>query len=92
MFVTLGAEGCGVASADHTFVQAAMPVTAVDATGAGDTFCGALAAALVHGEPMRQAVRFATVAAGLATTKAGAQPAIPMLSEIEEAASASSKA
>lgn len=92
--VTLGETGCCVAAAEGMFMQPAMPVHAVDATAAGDTFCGALAAALVmeaddrwNIEALRRAVRFATAAAALATTRPGAQPSIPTLAEIQGAAS-----
>lgn len=83
--VTLGAQGCCVATKTETFLQDAMPVDAVDATGAGDTFCGALAAALTNGgeQQLRSAVRFATAAASLATTRRGAQPSIPTRAEID---------
>lgn len=89
--ITLGAQGCCIATETEHVLQDALPVTAIDATGAGDTFCGALAAALVAGsEPrssqqLRSAVRFATAAASLATTRRGAQPAIPTRSEIDAA-------
>lgn len=89
--ITLGSLGCCVATEEETFLQEALPVTAVDATGAGDTFCGALAAALVankqplSGEQLRTAIRFATVAASLATTRHGAQPSIPVRLEIDAA-------
>ena len=85
--VTLGAQGCCVADAHGVFHQAAMQVQAVDATAAGDTFCGALAAELVaqRQENLRGAVRFATGAAALATRTAGAQSSIPQHAEIAAA-------
>lgn len=49
----------------------------VDTTGAGDTFCGVLAAARARGLSWEDAVREASVAAALAVTAAGAQDAIP---------------
>lgn len=49
----------------------------VDTTGAGDTFCGVLAAARAQGLSWEHAVREASVAAALAVTAAGAQDAIP---------------
>lgn len=80
---TLGARGSCVWSADGHRVQPAFPVASVDTTAAGDTFCGALAAALVRGEALPQALRFASAAAALATTRAGAQASVPDRAEVE---------
>lgn len=55
----------------------AIPAEAIDTTGAGDVFNGALASALYEEEPMIQAVAFANRAAALSTTRLGAQPSIP---------------
>jgi ribokinase len=84
LVVTLGANGSvlyenGVAAARVP----ARAVTAVDTTGAGDTFCGALAAALAEGRDFTDAAAFATAAAALAVQKAGAVPSIPTRSEID---------
>lgn len=61
----------------------AVPVRAVDTTAAGDAFCGALAAALAAGRPLLDACRLANAAAGLSTTRPGAQPSLPRLAEVE---------
>ncbi len=75
--VTLGARGC-VARSGGTFqVQTGFDVQAADTTGAGDTFCGALVAALVQQIPMAQALRQASAAAALACTQMGAQTSVP---------------
>jgi ribokinase len=58
-------------------------VTAVDATGAGDTFCGALAAELAGGADLERSVRFAVVAASLSVERAGAVPSIPRRAAVE---------
>ena len=80
---TLGADGAEVACADGVWRQPAHRVTVVDATAAGDAFCGALAARLALGEPIEPAVQFATAAGALATTRAGAVPSIPDAAAIE---------
>jgi ribokinase len=70
---TLGARG---AALGELHVPAPR-ITPVDTTGAGDAFCGALAAALAEGQPMPQALRFAVAAGALACLAPGAQPALP---------------
>jgi ribokinase len=62
----------------------AATVAAVDSTGAGDAFCGALAAALAEGRPLAVAVNRAVAAAGLATTRVGAREGMPTAAELEE--------
>jgi len=57
-------------------------VNAVDATGAGDTFTAALTVALVEQRQPGQALEFACAAASLATTRMGAQPSLPMRTEV----------
>lgn len=74
---TLGADGCCARIGTDFYVQPAFAVQAVDTTGAGDTFCGVLVAALAQGLPMAQALRQASAASALACTVAGAQSSIP---------------
>jgi ribokinase len=57
----------------------------VDTTAAGDAFNGALAVALTEGASLDQAVRFATIAASISVTRAGAQPSLPTRAEAEHA-------
>ena len=57
----------------------------VHTVGAGDTFCGYLAAGLDRGLILEDALRLAAAAGSLACLKAGAQPAIPLLAEVEAA-------
>jgi ribokinase len=84
VIVTLGADGALLV--DDTGVEHVppVPVSAVDTTAAGDAFCGALADALVRGEPLGAAVRWANRAAAVTVTRAGAQPALPTRREVEE--------
>ena len=63
--------------------SAAHHVAAVDTTGAGDTFSGALAAALAEGRSLADAARWAGAAAALATTRAGAREGMPTRAELE---------
>lgn len=58
-------------------------VEPVDTVGAGDTFCGYLAAGLDAGLSLESAVRRAAVAGSLACCKPGAQPAIPTRAEVD---------
>ncbi|ATY12639.1 ribokinase [Amycolatopsis sp. AA4] len=81
--ITLGAAGCVVA--DQEIVQLpGFRVSPVDTTGAGDTFCGVLAAALAEGRPLREAAERAGAAAALAVTRPGAQSAVPTAAEVAE--------
>jgi ribokinase len=59
-----------------------LPVKVVDATGAGDAFAAGLAVALSEGRSWREAGAFANAAAALATTKFGAQPAMPRREDV----------
>ena len=75
--VTLGARGCVAREDGAYFVQTGFAVQAVDTTGAGDTFCGALVAALSQAMPLTDALRRASAAAALACTQMGAQSSVP---------------
>ena len=96
LVVTLGSDGCVLYDGGAEFARIpARPVEVVDTTGAGDTFCGALAAALAEGSPgsrsaahaalgdFERAAIFATAAAALSVQKAGAVPSIPSRREID---------
>lgn len=61
----------------------AFAVEAVDTTAAGDAYCGAFAAAISESQEERAAMRFASAAAALAVTQAGAQPSLPARAAIE---------
>ncbi len=83
--ITLGKQGAVVSAEGLETAVPAMAVQVVDTTAAGDTFCGALAVAMVQGRPLPEAVRFANTAAGLSVTRIGAQPSIPRRDEIDNA-------
>ncbi|HEY0718843.1 MAG TPA: ribokinase [Streptosporangiaceae bacterium] len=75
--VTAGAAGAAYAGPAGADSVPGFPVTAVDSVGAGDTFVGALAAAVGAGAEPGPAVRAACAAAAVATTRPGTQDAMP---------------
>jgi len=82
VIVTLGARGALLCHAEGVEFFPAFPVCSVDSVAAGDAFNGALAAALVRGESLAKAIRFANAAGALATTRRGAQESLPTRREI----------
>jgi ribokinase len=83
IIVTLGADGV-VAAREGKIVRAkGLEIEPVDTVGAGDTFCGYLAAGLDHGLKFETALRRAAVAGSLACMKPGAQPSIPIVGDVE---------
>jgi ribokinase len=80
--ITLGVHGVCVSSAEGDFHLPAYDVKATDSTAAGDTFCGAMAVAVCNGEPLSEAVKYASAAAAVCVTRMGAQPSIPRTEEI----------
>jgi len=84
--ITLGGQGAVAVQGSDVDVIPARKVKAVDATGAGDAFSGALAVAVSEGRSLFEAANWANVAASLATTRAGAQPSLPTRQEIDAAA------
>lgn len=82
--VTLGAAGAVFVDGSEVVHIPAPEVDPVDPTGAGDAFCGALGQALSQGWDMIDALRRAVVAGALATTRPGAQTAMPTSEELEE--------
>jgi len=86
LIVTRGAAGADAYLRNGaTLSVPALPVAAIDTTGAGDTFVGVLAAALAQGQPIETGLRRASAAAGLACLARGAQAAMPDAAAIEEA-------
>jgi len=81
--ITLGSRGCVVCdeSGNPRHIPS-FPVTAVDTTAAGDAFAGALGFCLAQGQSILDALRFASAAGALASTRHGAQPAMPRLDEV----------
>ncbi len=85
VIVTLGAAGALAVSADCVLRVQGRPARVFDTTGAGDCFCGVLAARLATGAPLGEALAWANAAASLSTERPGAAPAMPNLAEIEAA-------
>ncbi|MDR7028323.1 ribokinase [Rhizobium rosettiformans] len=85
LIVTLGADGVIAAEGGALHRTKGLKIEPVDTVGAGDTFCGYLAASLDAGLGFDEALRRAAVAGSLACLKAGAQPSIPVASEVAAA-------
>ena len=83
VLVTLGSRGVLVAAGDTIELVPAFPVDAVDATGAGDAFTGALLCELALGQDLMAAVRFAAAAAALSTLGYGAIAPLPRRADVE---------
>lgn len=83
VIITLGSMGSLVCEGETETMIEALKVKAVDATAAGDTFCGAVCVALSEGKSLADAARFATKASALTVQKMGAQDSIPFISDIK---------
>lgn len=81
--VTLGAEGALVVEGEDAVHVPAPRVDPVDTTAAGDSFCGALADALVGGATVVEAARWAVRVGAVTTLRAGAQPSLPTRDEVD---------
>lgn len=81
--VTQGARGVSVSDATGTRSFPAFSVETIDTTGAGDAFCGSLAAQLAQGVPLETSIGWASAAGALATTGEGAVPSLPFAAAIE---------
>jgi ribokinase len=79
----LGENGCFYANATMELHSPAFRVSAIDATGAGDTFNAAMAIGLAENQDMPNALRFANAAAGISVTRLGAQASFPLRSEVD---------
>lgn len=86
VIVTLGAKGARYHQRGHDPQEfEAHKVTAVDTTGAGDTFTGYVLAGMDRGMPMAQAIAQANRAAALMVMRHGTADVIPNLKEVHEA-------
>jgi 2-dehydro-3-deoxygluconokinase len=85
VIITLGREGVVIATAAGRELIPGRQVSAVDATGAGDAFTGALLAELSRGVPLARAARFANAAAALSTLGYGAIAPLPRRAAVASA-------
>jgi sulfofructose kinase len=81
MCITLGPRGAILLDGDRLYRAPAFQVDAVDTTGAGDVFRGALIVALLRGDAPDDMLRFANAAAGVSCTRLGAINGVPTLDE-----------
>jgi ribokinase len=85
--VTQGSKGVKLYQTEEQLIPS-YPVEAVDSTGAGDSFNGALAVSLSKGMSLQEACQFANAVGALSVTKLGAQAGMPTLEEVEKFMSA----
>lgn len=84
VIITLGVKGSYISSNNYTGSIEAFPVNAIDATAAGDVYCGNLAVGLANDLSLKDSVRFCSAASALCVTRLGAQPSAPTKSEIDD--------
>ena len=82
IIITLGEKGLFYSDGQEEIHLKASSVKAIDTTGAGDAFNGALAFSLSKGKPIKACLELANKAAGLSTTKLGAGDALPFIKDI----------
>lgn len=83
VIVTLGDKGVLLVNNKEEIFQESFKVKPVDTTAAGDSFIGAFAYSLANGQAHEKSLEFACVVGALTVTKIGAQPSLPILSEVE---------
>jgi ribokinase len=81
--ITLGSKGAFIKEKGNYHQVPARKVKAVDATAAGDTFCGAVCVALSEGQNITEAVEFANRCAAITVTRMGAQSSVPHRREVD---------
>jgi 2-dehydro-3-deoxygluconokinase len=89
VFLKLGPDGVVVSDRKRSERIPGMKVKALDATGAGDCFCGAALARLEAGDSIWEAARYANAAAALATTGFGAVDPLPRPEQVRKLISTS---
>jgi len=84
LMITMGEKGVMYFDGKDIITVPAYKVEVVDTTGAGDTFNGAFARAIVNGLELKDAINFANKASSKSVTKLGAQAGMPTLDELTE--------
>ena len=84
VIIKLGARGCLLKNAETTVRLPAMPVRAVDATGAGDNLVAGFVTELLRGASMEEALRFANACGAICTTAVGAGTALRSRGQVLE--------
>lgn len=84
VIITRGEKGAVWSTANASGQAAAFRIVPVDTVAAGDAFCGGLAVALNEGQPLNEALRWASAAGAIAATRAGAVNSLPQRNEVEE--------
>jgi ribokinase len=80
--VTLGKRGTVALLEGRQHTDLGRPVKAVDSTGAGDCFVGAVASVLTDGHPLSAALSYANIAASVCVQRMGAAPSMPTIAEV----------
>ena len=80
--VTLGKRGAVALVDGEPLIIPGRAVEALDTTGAGDCFVGAVAAQLADGKPIRDALDYANIAASICVQRMGAAPSMPTAAEV----------
>lgn len=83
LITTLGNKGASFQKDGREYIVLGYEMDAIDTTGAGDTFNGALTTAIAEEKTINEAVQFANAAAALSVTKFGAQGGMPTKQEVE---------
>ena len=84
VIVTLGEKGAVVVTGERSELIPVRRANVADTTGAGDCFCGTLAAALADGYTLNEAVRSAVTAASISVERSGAATSMPVRAEVEK--------
>lgn len=84
VILTMGREGALMVNDDESVHVKRVDVKAIDTTGAGDAFCGAMAVTVSSGMDLVDAVRYSNIVGALTTRKIGAQEAMPTEREFDD--------
>lgn len=82
--ITLGKSGSVICSQSESKLIPALPVDAVESTGAGDSYIGGLCYSLLRGKNIFEAAEFATRCSAYTVCRVGGQPSMPDLAALSE--------